>query len=142
MRVAEELPKGCEWIDLPVLGDHRGSLVAIEQSQTIPFDIARVYYLFGTKPGVTRGLHAHRTLTQLAVGLSGSCQMTLDNGRSRVSLQIDDPSKGLLLRPIVWREMSDFTPDCVLLVLADGPFVEGDYLRDYEAFRAASGDAR
>ena len=138
--MAEELPKGCEWIDLPVMGDDRGSLVAIEQSRTIPFDIARVYYLFGTKPGVTRGLHAHRRLRQVAVAVSGSCQMMLDDGAREATVVLDDPGRGIVLPPMVWHEMSDFSEDCVLLVAADAAYDEADYIRDLSEFRALTAD--
>lgn len=133
----EELPGRCAVIPLPVKGDERGSLVAIEQRRDAPFDIARVYYLYGTGQGVTRGLHAHRKLQQFAVVLAGSCTMLLDDGARRTSIRLGDPATGLLLPPLVWHEMSDFSPDCVLMVVADAPYDETDYIRDYDAFLAA-----
>lgn len=126
---------GCEWISLTVKGDERGSLVAIEQQRQIPFEIARAYYLFATQPGVVRGLHAHRALTQFAVAVNGSCQILLDDGIERQTVSLNDPALGLLLPPMVWHEMSDFSADCVLLVLAGEPYDEADYIRDYDQFR-------
>lgn len=123
-------------IDLKVRGDERGGLVAIEDSQ-IGFDIKRVYYIFGTQPGVVRGLHAHRRLRQIAVAVSGKCTFVLDDGRARRTIVLDDPAKGLPIESMVWREMSEFSPDCVLLVLASENYDEGDYIRDYDAFKAA-----
>lgn len=126
------------FVKLPSLGDHRGSLIAIEGGQTIPFDIARVYYLYGTKADVTRGLHAHKALRQVAIVVSGSCLMTLDNGKERVALRLDSPDKGLLIESMMWREMTEFSPDCVLLVIADSHYDEDDYIRDYDEFLKAT----
>jgi len=137
----EQLPKGCVLVPLVIKGDERGSLVVIEQQRDVPFAIARVYYMFGSDPAATRGLHAHRTFQQLAVPVAGSCTMLLDDGETRTSVQLDDPATGLLVPPLVWHEMSDFSPDCVLLVLADAAYDEADYIRDYGEFVALAGRA-
>jgi dTDP-4-dehydrorhamnose 3,5-epimerase-like enzyme len=122
-------------IDFPPLGDDRGSLVALEVHKTVPFDVKRVYYIFGTKAGISRGFHAHRALQQVAVCVIGKCRMVLDNGQSREEVWLDSPTKGLLIRDLVWREMHDFSSDCVLLVLASEYFDEADYIRSYEDFK-------
>ena len=122
-------------LDLPIRGDDRGSLIAIEQSQTIPFDIKRVYYIFGTQPNVARGFHAHRALSQLLVCVSGSCDVILDNGVQRETMTLDRPDKGLLVESMIWREMHRFSDDCVLLVLASNNYSEDDYIRDYSEFK-------
>ncbi|XDZ67105.1 FdtA/QdtA family cupin domain-containing protein [Alphaproteobacteria bacterium LSUCC0226] len=121
-------------IDFPPLGDDRGSLVAVEAKKTVPFDIKRVYFIFGTKQGVARGFHAHKALKQVAVCVTGSCRMLLDNGLEKEEVLLDSPTKGLVIEDFVWREMHDFTPDCVLLVLASEYYDEADYIRDYEDF--------
>lgn len=131
-----DLPKGCRLVPLAIRGDERGRLVAIEGMSIVPFAIARVYYVYATTPGVTRGLHAHRALNQLAVTVAGSCAMLLDDGARRTEVRLDDPAVGLMLGPMVWHEMSDFSPDCVLMVLADAPYDERDYIRDYDVFLA------
>ena len=123
-----------QWINLPPLGDERGSLVALEAAKTIPFDIQRVYYLFDTKPGVSRGFHAHKKLQQVAVCVTGQCRMVLDDGKERKEVWLDSSVKGIALPPMVWHEMHDFSPDCVLLVLASEHYDETDYIRDYEDF--------
>lgn len=125
------------WIDLPVLGDDRGSLVAIEASDTIPFEVQRVYYIFNTKSGVARGFHAHHQLQQLAVCVSGKCRMVLDDGQTIEEAWLDSPNKGLLIGDMIWREMHDFSDDCVLLVLASEHYDESDYIRDYDEFLKA-----
>jgi dTDP-4-dehydrorhamnose 3,5-epimerase len=128
------LPGGCKQISLLVKGDERGSLVAVEELKEVPFAIVRAYYLFGTQPGVTRGLHAHRAVRQFAVPVAGSCTMLVDDGLTRAKVRLEQPTVGLLLPPMVWHEMSDFSSDCVLLVLADAPYDESDYIRDYDHF--------
>jgi len=123
-----------QWIDLPPLGDDRGSLVAVEGGQTIPFDIKRVYYLFGTVEGVARGFHAHKALKQVAVCVTGKCKMLLDNGVEKTEVWLDSPTNGLIIEDMVWHEMHYFSSDCVLLLLASEHYDEADYIRDYESF--------
>lgn len=124
-----------KWIEFPPLGDDRGSLVALEANASIPFDIQRVYYLFGTKQDVTRGLHAHLALKQVMLCVTGSCKILLDDGVVKESVTLDSPTKGLLVESLVWREMSHFSPDCVLLVIASEHYDESDYIRDYVKFK-------
>jgi dTDP-4-dehydrorhamnose 3,5-epimerase-like enzyme len=124
----------CHWRSLPVRGDERGRLVAIEGGREVPFDIARVYYIYGTQPGTPRGFHAHRTLGQYAICVAGSCIMLVDNGRERREIRLDRPDRALFLGPMLWHEMRDFSPDCVLLLVADAPYDEADYIRDYSEF--------
>jgi dTDP-4-dehydrorhamnose 3,5-epimerase-like enzyme len=121
-------------VNFPPLGDDRGSLVALEAHKTVPFDIKRVYYIFGTQVGVSRGFHAHRALQQVAVCVAGKCRMVLDDGQRRENVWLDSPTKGLLIGDLVWREMHDFSPDCVLLVLASEHYFENDYIRNYSDF--------
>ncbi|MEZ9340250.1 FdtA/QdtA family cupin domain-containing protein [Vibrio splendidus] len=123
-------------IDLPSLGDERGGLVVAEYGSHIPFDIKRVYSIFETKPGVRRGFHAHRQLIQAAIVLSGSCRFLLDDGTDKVDVLIDSPTQALMIDPLIWHEMYDFSDDCVLLMLASDLYDESDYLRDYDQFLA------
>ncbi|HFX6248388.1 TPA: WxcM-like domain-containing protein [Acinetobacter baumannii] len=120
-------------IDLPSFGDERGGLVAIESNQSIPFDVKRLYYIFNTsqKP---RGFHAHIDLKQVAVCLKGSCRFILDNGSTKEEVVLDNPTQGLVIEGLIWREMHDFSEDCVLLVLASEHFTEQDYIRNYDEF--------
>lgn len=128
-----------QWINFPPLGDDRGALVALEANKTVPFDIKRVYYLFGTRSDVSRGFHAHKALKQVAVCVTGKCKMLLDDGAKRTEVWLDSPTKGLLINDMVWREMHDFSPDCVLLVLASEHYDESDYIRDYKEFSNLKG---
>jgi dTDP-4-dehydrorhamnose 3,5-epimerase-like enzyme len=123
-----------QWIEFPSLGDDRGSLVALEGNKTIPFDIKRVYYIFGTQPGVSRGFHAHKALKQVAVCITGKCRILLANGTEEAEIWLDSPNRGIAIEEMVWREMHDFSPDCVLLVMASEHYDESDYIRSYEEF--------
>ena len=93
--------------------------------------------MFITKDGVSRGFHAHRRLKQVAIVLRGSCRFILDDGVERIEILLDNPAQGLLLDSIIWREMKDFSSDCVLMVLADQPYDENDYIRSYDEFLEA-----
>jgi dTDP-4-dehydrorhamnose 3,5-epimerase-like enzyme len=123
-----------EIINFEIKGDERGSLISLEENKNIPFDIKRVYYIFNTVEGIRRGFHAHKKLKQLLVCVSGSCKVLLDDGKSKEEISLDNPNKGLLIESMIWREMFDFSPDCVLMVLANEVYDENDYLRDYQQF--------
>lgn len=124
-----------QWIDFPQQIDSYGSVVTeLEGNNTVPFKIQRVYYIFDTKLGEARGFHAHRNLKQVAICIVGKCRMILDNGNERVETWLDSPTNGLLIDGLVWREMHDFSEDCILLVLASEHYDESDYIRDYDEF--------
>lgn len=127
------------WIEMPIKGDERGSLIALEAFNQVPFEIKRVYYIFGTKESVSRGFHAHKALRQVAVCVSGRCRMILDDGISREEVWLDRPDKGLLIDKMIWREMHDFSDACVLLVLANEHYTEDDYIRNYSDFKKLFG---
>ncbi|MFM5697089.1 FdtA/QdtA family cupin domain-containing protein [Aeromonas veronii] len=121
-------------INFPALGDERGALVALEANRQIPFDIKRVYYIYGTAQGVARGFHAHKALKQVAICLKGSCRFVMDDGKDKQDVILATPEKGLLINAMQWHEMYDFSEDCVLMVLADQLYDESDYIRDYDYF--------
>lgn len=122
-------------LDFTIKGDERGSLVALESSSAqIPFAIKRVYYIFDTTTNVVRGKHAHYNLQQVLICTSGQCDIDLFDGTHRHTVRLDNPAKGLLLDGFIWREMKNFSPDCVLMVLASDHYDEKDYVRSYEQF--------
>lgn len=121
-------------LDFKTLGDERGSLIAIEEGYNAPFDIKRVYYIFDTKNGVERGFHAHINLKQIAIAVKGSCTFVLDNGEKREEIVLDNPNQGLFIEGLIWREMKNFSEDCVLVVIASEHYDESDYIRDYTKF--------
>lgn len=129
-----------KWIDFPALGDERGSLVALEAEKSVPFAIKRVYYIFGTKTGESRGFHAHKKLQQVAICITGSCRIILDDGQQRSEALLNSPNKGIVIGDLIWREMHDFSKDCILLVLASEHYDESDYIRDYNEFQEILGN--
>ena len=111
-------------------GDERGMLVALEEYKDIPFEVKRVYYMYDTKTDVHRGFHAHKCLEQILVCICGSCKVLLDNGEEKKVISLEKPYEGLYIANDMWREMYDFSPDAVLLVLASDYYNEQDYIRD------------
>lgn len=122
-------------INFKTLGDERGSLIAIEQGHNAPFEIKRVYYIFDTKEGVKRGFHAHLYLKQICIAVKGSCTFILDDGINREEIKLNNPNQGLYIEGLIWREMKDFSSDCVLVVLASEYYDEKDYIRSYDFFK-------
>lgn len=115
-------------------GDERGMLIALEEYKDIPFEIKRVYYMYDTKEGVRRGFHAHKSLEQILICIHGSCKVLLDNGSEKKKVSLEKPYEGLYVPNSMWREMYDFSPDAVLMVLASEYYNEDDYIRDYDTF--------
>ena len=128
-----------EWVELPDLGDERGALVVAEANRNIPFDIKRLYYIFDVKPDIPRGFHAHKALHQIAFCIKGQFRMIMDNGTEKQEVWINQANKGLIIPPLVWHEMHDFSKDCILLVLASEHYDESDYIRTYTEFQAIRG---
>lgn len=122
-------------VDHKVMGDERGQLIAIESGIHIPFEIKRVFYIYGTQPGVPRGQHSHHKTKQYLIAVNGSCKVTLDNGKSRETHELNRPYIGLFQDAMVWGTMHDFSSDCVLLVLADQHYNDSDYIRSYNEFK-------
>ena len=120
--------------EFKVLGDHRGQLVALESNRQIPFDIKRVFYIYGTQEGVPRGNHSHYKTKQFLIAVHGSCKVTLDDGKIKETFDLNKPNLGLFQDALIWGTMHDFSADCVLMVLADDYYVASDYITDYDKF--------
>lgn len=123
-----------ELLELPRIPEGRGSLTFLEGGRHVPFEIARVYYLYDVPASATRAGHAHHHLVQLIIAASGSFNINLDNGFEKATLRLERPYQGLLLRPMVWRTIDSFSGGALCLVLASIPYDEKDYIRDYGAF--------
>lgn len=126
---------GVGLVDLKVLGDERGSLIALEAlSKEVPFEVKRVYYIFGVNDNSIRGKHAHYKLKQLLICVSGSVDVSVEDGKNKEIYHLDSPSKALHVDGFIWREMYNFSKDAVLVVLASEHYSEADYVRDYNKF--------
>jgi len=126
---------GCRIIDLPRVTDPRGNLTFIEGGDTIPFDIARIYYLYDVPGGEWRGGHAHRELQQLFIAASGSLDVVVDDGVHRERFRLNRSYYGLLVPSMIWRELDDFSSGSVCLVLASHHYSREDYYYDYDEFK-------
>ncbi len=116
------------------LGDDRGQLIALESFNEIPFEIKRVFYIFGTNKENARGNHSHYKTKQFLVAVNGSCKVTLDNGKEKETFDLNRPNLGLFQDALIWGTMHDFSEDCILLVLANDYYNSSDYINDYELF--------
>lgn len=119
--------------------DRRGNLTVVENRCEVPFDVARIFYLYDVPGGVGRGAHAHHTLYQLIVAVSGSFSVTLDDGGVKRTFLLNRPYKGLLVVPGIWASLEDFSSGAVCMVLASAPFDEADYIREYTDFITLKG---
>ncbi|MBR7619072.1 WxcM-like domain-containing protein [Phenylobacterium sp. 20VBR1] len=123
-------------INLPVISDPRGNLSVIESGDHVPFDIARVYYLYDVPSGSVRAGHAHLALHQLLIAVSGSFDVRLHDGVSEEVVTLNRPHIGLHIGPMQWREIDNFSSGSVCLVLASTIYEEADYIRDFDTFLA------
>lgn len=124
----------CHIIEFPKISNTLGNLTFIEGQQHIPFEIKRVYYLYDVPGGAIRGGHAHKRLQQVIISMSGSFDVTLDDGQHNQKYHLNRSYYGLYLCPMIWREIDNFSSGSVCLVLASHCYDESDYYRDYQAF--------
>ena len=125
----------CSMIELNKHHSERmGNLSVVQNGETVPFDVKRIYYLYDVPGGESRGAHAHKELSQLIVAASGSFRVTLDDGNVKRSFVLNRPYQGLFVKPGIWRDLDDFSSGAVCMVLASDVYMEDDYIRDYEAF--------
>lgn len=121
-------------ISIPKIEDNRGNLSVIELD-ILPFEMKRVYYLYDVPSGAERGGHAHKSLRQFLIALSGSFDVILNDGNEKQTVTLNKPFKGLLINPGIWRELNNFSSGSVCLVIASAVFDEGDYIRAFEEFK-------
>ena len=121
-------------ISLQKMVDPRGNLSIAEGMKEIPFNVSRVYWTYDVPSGASRGGHAHKHCREFIVAVSGSFTITLDNGVDKQSFLLNHPYQGLLGETDIWRTLDDFSSGAVCLVLAEDPFDENDYIRDYKEF--------
>ena len=124
------------------LGDERGKLVVVEGAQDIPFEIKRVFYIYGSDSQVVRGQHANRNSEFVLINVSGSSKVRVDNGFEEEIIELNRPRMGLYLPTMVWKDLYDFSEDSVLLVLANTHYDGHEYIRDYDEFIKEVGGTR
>lgn len=129
----------CQLLELPKISDPRGNLTFIENSNQIPFDIKRVYYLYDIPGGSDRGAHAHKNLHQFVVAMSGSFDIELNDGFNNKRFHLNRSYYGLYICPMMWRLVDNFSSGAVCMVLASEPYSEDDYIRSYQEFQGMQG---
>ena len=111
-----------------------GNLISLEEFKNIPFEIKRIYYIYGVDSSVSRGAHAHKESNQILISIHGSCGILFDNGKVKKKVVLNKPNKGLLQKSMIWGEMDHFSEDCVLMVISDSFYSVDDYIKDYDQF--------
>lgn len=124
----------CKTIFFSEMGDERGNLVVIEGHQDIPFEIKRVFYMYGSDPNIVRGQHANRRSSFVLINVSGTSKVRITDGTNELIVVLDKPRMGVYIPPMYWKDMYDFSPDSVLLVLSDEHYDGSEYIRDYTEF--------
>ena len=128
------LQERCPIIEFRDLGDERGKLVVIEGKQTIPFEIKRVFYIYGSDPDVVRGQHANRDSEFVLINVAGTSKVRITDGNEEFIASLNRPMIGVYIPKMVWKDMYDFSSDSVLLVLASTHYDGKEYIRDYEEY--------
>ena len=132
----------CKILELPKIQDSRGNLTFVEGSQHVPFDIKRVYYLYDVPGGASRAAHGHKALHQLMIAMSGSFDVTVDDGNEARLFHLNRSYNGLYIPPMIWRDLDNFSSGSVCMVLASDYYDEADYFRNRDDFiRAVRGES-
>ena len=129
-----KLEEQIQILDFPDLGDERGNLGVVEGGSAIPFDIKRIFYIYGSDDEVVRGKHANLKSEFVMINVSGTSRVKVDNGHESRVIELNRPRMGLYLKSMVWKEMYDFSPDSVLLVLSNEHYDPREYIRDYDNY--------
>lgn len=127
----------CRIIELPRIKDPRGNLTVIEGGIQVPFEIKRLYYLYDVPGGSERGGHAHKTMSQLLIAMSGSFDVLLDDGKEKRKVHLNRSYSGLLIVPMIWRALDNFSSGSVCMAIASTNYDEEDYYREYPEFMRA-----
>jgi dTDP-4-dehydrorhamnose 3,5-epimerase-like enzyme len=139
IRTSKYMLKDCRLVDLPRVKDRRGNLTFIESERHVPFQTKRIYYLYDVPGGSSRAGHSHKALHQLMIAMSGSFDVTLDDGSKKKVFHLNRSYYGLYIPPMMWRELNNFSSGSVCMVLASDYYKESDYYRDYGKFLSAAG---
>lgn len=128
------LQEKCKIINFSDLGDERGKLVVIEGGQAIPFDIKRVFYIYGSDATVVRGEHANRESEFVLINVAGTSKVRITNGKEEFIVELNKPMMGIYIPKMIWKDMYDFSADSVLLVLASTHYERKEYIRNYDEY--------
>ena len=128
------LKEKCPILHFADLGDERGKLVVIEGAQAIPFDIKRVFYIYGSDPAVVRGQHANRESEFVLINVAGTSKVRITDGTEEIIVELNKPMMGVYIPRMIWKDMYDFSSDSVLLVLASTHYDGKEYIRDYDDY--------
>lgn len=127
--------KTVELLELPSHGDKRGQLVVVEGNKDIPFDIKRIFYIYGSDPDVVRGQHANKRTEFVLINVAGKSKVRVKDGKGNEAVfSLNRPHTGIYLPSMVWKDMYDFSEDSVLLCLASEHYDAEEYIRDYDKF--------
>jgi hypothetical protein len=124
----------CNVVELAKIHNRAGNITFVQNGDSQPFNVRRIYYLYDVPGGSDRGGHAHKDLHQLIIAASGSFDVILDDGSNKKIIQLNRPNWGLVVVPGIWREIINFSSGAICLVLASNKFKESDYIRDYKEF--------
>lgn len=128
------LSEKCKIINLPDLGDERGKLIVIEGGSTIPFEIKRVFYIYGSDNTVIRGQHANLYSDFVLINVAGRSKVRITDGKEEMVVELNRPKMGIYIPKMLWKDMYDFSPDSVLLVLANTHYDGEEYIREFEKY--------
>ena len=123
----------CRLLDFKDLGDERGKLV-VEGAQDIPFEIKRVFYIYGSDNEVVRGKHANKESEFVLINVAGKSKVRVTDGIGEHVVELNRPMQGIYLPKMVWKDMYDFSPDSVLLVITNTHYNKEEYIRDYNEY--------
>ena len=135
----QHVTEQCRVLNFGDLGDERGKLVVVEGNMDIPFEIKRVFYIYGSDNEVVRGQHANRESEFVLINVGGTSKVRIDNGHSEAVIELNKPMMGLYIPTMVWKDMYEFSEDSILLVLASTHYNGQEYIRDYEEYKKEMG---
>ena len=135
----QHVTEQCRVLNFGDLGDERGKLVVVEGKMDIPFEIKRVFYIYGSDNEVVRGQHANRESEFVLINVGGTSKVRIDNGHSEAVIELNKPMMGLYIPTMVWKDMYDFSEDSILLVLASTHYDGNEYIRNYEEYKKEMG---
>ena len=125
----------CRKIDFKERGDKSGKLIAIESLKDIPFEIKRIFYIYGVSDDKVRGQHANKNSEFVMINLSGKCKVRLSDSKEETIVELNKPNEGLYIPKMIWKDMYDFSKDAVMLVLTNTYYDNAEYIRDYEEYK-------